>query len=193
MGNFRVGVIMHSGQRVLTSAFGRLFLPFLLSLWSQWLFLSPFTTLACLPGEWLEAGRDLWQGGRLRVLKPAQCLSLGVCGVGVEGSGLRVLVLSPAEKDARGLEPSELSENSRLARWQSATVERRAGACLLSPGLPWASVRLFRFSPPTRAQVTGKCVCRGRGNTETINLHPTHRHLSCSEMNFGKRLAPNLI
>lgn len=41
----------------------------------------------------------------------------------------------------------------------------------------------------------GMCVCVGGGILkQTTNLHPPARgHLSCSEMNFGKRLAPNLI
>lgn len=41
---------------------------------------------------------------------------------------------------------------------------------------------------------------KGRGRVavvgmryRTTNLHPTHNYLSCSEMNFGKRLVPNLI
>ena len=64
----------------------------------------------------------------------------------------------------------------------------------LSPRPPGASMRsILRFTL-IRTPVTGReRGCVGR-NIETNNKPPpSQSHLSCSEMNFGKRLAPNLI
>lgn len=172
---------MHSGQRlcsghlskeasckVLTSSFGRSFPSFLLSLWSQWLFLSPFAP-ACLP--WGEAGGGGTSGREdaVRALKPSQCPSLGVClggggwGVGWEGM-LRPRVRSSPGREGRpgAWEPSEHLGNPRAGSLAGGAQGRRPPSC--PRGLLRASVRgLFRFLPPTPAQVTGKCVCRGRG------------------------------
>ena len=59
------------------------------------------------------------------------------------------------------------------------------------PGASMRSIRPFTF---VRTPVTGReRECVGR-NIETNNKPPpAQSHLSCSEMNFGKRLAPNLI
>lgn len=107
--------------------------------------------------------------------------------------------------------PSERLENKRaggallLARGQGGGPPRPAPphlhgpacCCILrrfSPRPSGASMRSIRPFTLVRTPVKGReRGCVGR-NIETNNRPPpAQSHLSCSEMNFGKRLAPNLI
>lgn len=83
-------------------------------------------------------------------------------------------------------EPSEHPGNDLALRLPL----RAAGPPL---GLPLASVPSIPILTPTPTPVTGKKCVWGLILKQAINLHPTHTHPFCSEMNFGKRLVPNLI
>lgn len=210
------GHLSNEACKVLTSSLGHLFSPLSSSLFR--LQLPPVSFLPPWPAGWGGVGWGLGEEGRRGLKKDlvspggrgAGSRPPGVCpsspassGPGSHSSPRKDALEHPGASEAPKLSGKKRAQPARLRRSSHPgaaafpTPGGRPAATGPPPGPLGPSGRLCdlypHFTPVAGEKVR---VCGGGGReTETNNKPPpaTRSHLSCSEMNFGKRLAPNLI